>query len=128
MNLIVQWCVFEQTHPELSFSIACLALFILVANSIITLFEWIRCNHLSSPIRCLGLIVLTVPCLAIVGSMSTVSWDKKVDYCLERGVDLEQIQSDHYTAIVRQHIEEQRFQKERREELRKRIRENNSKL
>jgi hypothetical protein len=68
------------------------------------------------------------PSAVIVGAVRTGSWDKKVDYCLERGVDLEQIQSDHYTSIVRRHIEEQRLQKERREELRKRIRENNSKL
>jgi hypothetical protein len=68
------------------------------------------------------------PSAVIVGAIRTKSWDKKVDYCLERGVDLEQIQSDHYTSIVRRHIEEQRLQKERREELRKRMRENNSKL
>lgn len=126
MNLIVKWCVFEQTHPELSFSITCLA-FILVTNSVIILFGWIH-RDLSSPIWWLGLMVLTGPSLVIVGTIRTGTWDKKVDYCLERGVDLEQIQSDHYTSIVRQHIEEQRLKNERREELRKRIRENNSKL
>ncbi len=126
MNLIVQWCVFEQTHPELSFLISWLA-FALVTSSIIILFGWIN-HNLSSPIWWLGLIVLTGPSLVIVGAMQTKTWDQKVDYCLERGVDLEQIQSDHYTSIVRRHIEEQRLQKERREELRKRIRENNSKL
>lgn len=125
MNFIVQWCVFEQTHPELSFFISWLS-FVLMTASIITLFAWIQRDL--SPIWCFSFMMLMGPSAVIVGAVRTWSWDKKVDYCLERGVDLEQIQSDHYTSIVRRHIEEQRLQKERREELRKRIRENNSKL
>lgn len=125
MNLIVQWCVFEQTHPELSYFLTWLA-FVAMTASIITLFGWI--NRDLSPIWCFSFMMLMGPSAVIVGAVRTWSWDKKVDYCLERGVDLERIQSDHYTSIVRRHIEEQRLQKERREELRKRIRENNSKL
>lgn len=125
MNLIVQWCVFEQTHPELSYFLTWLT-FVAMTASIITLFGWI--NRDLSPIWCFSFMMLMGPSAVIVGAVRTWSWDKKVDYCLERGVDLEQIQSDHYTSIVRRHIEEQRLQKERREELRKRIRENNSKL
>lgn len=121
MNLIVQWCVFEQTHPELSFLIACLA-FILVTDSIIILFG--RAHRvLSSSAWWFWLSVLIGPSLVIVGTVRTWSWDKKIDYCLERGVDLEQIQSDHHASIVKRHIEEQRLKNERREELRKRIRE-----